>query len=95
MGYPFYTFECLDHNSEVVSRIDVMIREWNTKTQLLLGASGNPDVTGFESAPFATRALNDYCDWKDFGADEAVCDDFDYSHLSGGLIYILDTFASD
>lgn len=72
-GWPFYTFDCLDNNLEVVARIDVMIREWNTRGELAKKASGNPDITGAEDAPFTPLVKNDYCDWKDFSDDEALC----------------------
>lgn len=92
LGYPYYTYECLDHNEEVVSRIDVLIREWNTKSELLLGASGDPDVTGAESAPFASRDKNDYCDWKDFATAttniDTPCRWWRYSNFESGLYFL-------
>lgn len=79
VGFPYYRFDCLDHNLEVVHRIDVLIREWNTKDQIALGASGNPDITGIEDPPFsgdpydADEVLNDHYDWKDLASYVNTC----------------------
>lgn len=72
-GFPFYRYDCLDENNEVVARIDVQFREWNTKTQIL-SATGDPDVRGVESSPFGAQCLNDFFDWEDFVPSSAAVD---------------------
>lgn len=68
IGYPqtqlYHEFLCLDRAKEISASIKVMVREWNTSSELLLGAAGNSDVTGTESygAP-----INDQEDYKDLG----------------------------
>tara|TARA_B110001454_G_scaffold218991_1_gene249082 strand:+ start:128854 stop:130035 length:1182 start_codon:yes stop_codon:yes gene_type:complete len=52
-GNPAYTWTCYDRNLEIVNRIRVYIREWNTNKEFVKygttsGASGDPDISGFE-----------------------------------------------
>ncbi len=67
-GTPQDTFEvqCLDRAYEEQARIRVMIREWNLTSEYNLGATGNPDTTGNESAPWGAFPNNDFFDWKDW-----------------------------
>jgi hypothetical protein len=66
VGFPdtqlYHEFLCLDRSKEISASIKVMIREWNTAAELVLGAAGNPDLTGSES--YGTP-INDYNDLKD------------------------------
>lgn len=65
-GFPYYRYECLDQNHEIISRIDVMVREWNVKDQIsVAGGAGNPDILGFEPSPFGNVCKNDFYDWDD------------------------------
>lgn len=67
-GFPYYRFDCLDSDQDLVARIDVLVRDWNTNGELAKTAgTGDPDVTGSESSPFTdpTETKNDHCDWKD------------------------------
>ena len=63
-GFPFYRYDCLDENAEIISRIDVQFREWNVKSEILT-AAGNPDDRGAESSPFGAQCKNDFFDWED------------------------------
>ena len=54
-GYPYYTLSCLDSNFEILHRVHLVIREWNTLEEFLTfqdteGRSGDPDVTGTEGS---------------------------------------------
>ena len=54
-GYPYYTLSCLDSNFEVLHRVHLVVREWNTLEEFLTfqdteGRSGDPDVTGTEGS---------------------------------------------
>jgi hypothetical protein len=62
-GNPYYTWMCLDDASEIVARIRVQIREWNSAAEFELEASGDPDATGAE--PNWGDAVNDHQDWLD------------------------------
>ena len=65
---PFYEIQCLDREMEFIARIRVQVREWNSLTEFALGAGvGNPDAGGNE-AGFGNPLINDFFDWKDFGA---------------------------
>lgn len=58
-----YSWECLDRAEDLLGRIRIMIREWNTD---VLAQGGNPDVTGADPID-ATQPLNDRNDWLDWG----------------------------
>lgn len=69
-----YEFECLDRGFDVVNRIRVYVREWNTLSQFLLyasskGTQGDPDIEGEETSDcdYGTYAnkCNDQLDWDD------------------------------
>jgi len=72
-----YEFRCLDRAYEVINRIRVYIREWNTQREFIAyddsnGASGDPDTVGDETmgdceygVPGDLRACNDDGDWDD------------------------------
>ncbi len=74
----YFQYDCLNSNEEVTARIRVMIREWNTKDQLLALLAGtltaDPDVAGTETdltAPDTYPRPNpgpygDRADWKDY-----------------------------
>ncbi len=86
-GNPYLRFECLDNNDEVIARIDVLIRKWNTTGQIALAASGDPNVGSpgdspvTESSPFGEKWLDDYFDWADYetAAADSNFDDHYYS----------------
>ncbi len=53
IGYPYFTLSCLDSDFEVLHRVHLIIREWNTLEEFLVfqetgGRSGDPDVEGTE-----------------------------------------------
>lgn len=62
---PYYEFSCLDKAFELKSRLRLMIREWNTEAQFDLGATGDPEASGAEGAPFTGYDNNDFADWAD------------------------------
>ena len=78
-GSPFFTFACLDSAGEILHRINLMIREWNTAEEFLAhyesggsDESADPDVEGIEG---------DDCDYEDrslFGGDTnfSGCNDY-------------------
>ncbi len=65
-SFPFYDFVCLDRDDEVLARIRITVREWNTLAELnkyrAAAASANPDSTAAESGD-----LGGANDWKDLG----------------------------
>lgn len=74
-GFPFYRYDCLDANSEIVARIDVQFREWNIKSQIAVaGGAGDPDQRGSESSPFGAQCNNDFFDWDDLVPDNSLAD---------------------
>lgn len=85
---PFYDFVCLDRDDEVLARIRVTVREWNTLAELnkyrLGAASANPDATGNDSSGDA----ND--DWSDWNNVDALATPFPQStaimNLGGGAL---------
>ena len=65
-GNPFFIFSCLDSAGEILHRINLMIREWNTaeefETHYESGGSdesADPDVEGIEGddCPYEKRSL--------------------------------------
>jgi hypothetical protein len=88
----YFQYDCLDAGKEVTARIRVLIREWNTKSELLKLLAGDttadPDVSTNETAltqtdTFPAPALapnNDISDWKDIQAvvDAAPAGTYDY-----------------
>jgi hypothetical protein len=63
---PFYSFQCRDNADEVYARIDLVVREWNTKDDFY--ADGDPDLTGFEDG-WDNEPLDDWMDWDAFTPD--------------------------
>jgi hypothetical protein len=70
VGNDAYEFRCLDEGKEVINRIRLYIRSWNTYTDFIAygtsnGTTYNPDVTGDEGT--ACRGLvgpcNDLTKW--------------------------------
>lgn len=60
---------CKDRDGELIARINLFVREWNTKAAFD-AMTDNPDdhsLGGFEDAPFTAEPNNDRADWKDFG----------------------------
>ncbi|MCM2279326.1 MAG: hypothetical protein NDJ89_14720 [Oligoflexia bacterium] len=64
---PYYRFTCYDRAQEVNAEIRVMIRDWNSKSELAKEASGDPDASGSEGGSFPTHPIGDRRDWKDIG----------------------------
>ncbi len=66
---PFYRFSCLDRAKDTIAEIRVAVREWDTQADLN-NRKNDPtkhDRPGeFEDAPFNTRRLNDWLDWRDY-----------------------------
>lgn len=62
----YHTYTCYDRSSEVKARIRLMIREWNEDAQYTLGAAGDSDTSGNESA-FDNPLINDFWDLLDLG----------------------------
>lgn len=58
-----YTWECLNRNEDVIARIRLMIREWNSPIE----ENGDPDATGTD--PVFEDEINDRWDWLDFGEE--------------------------
>lgn len=61
---------CLDRDGELIARIRLFVRDWNTK-EAFDARVDNPDdhsLTGFEDPPFTNFLLNDWEDWKDIGS---------------------------
>ncbi|MBN8538531.1 MAG: hypothetical protein J0M15_15885 [Deltaproteobacteria bacterium] len=76
-GSPYYRWQCLDKDKEVIHQIIVSVREWNTYKEFLTygtskGTSGDPDVVGVEgtgcdyNTQNATETCNDFTDWDDY-----------------------------
>lgn len=63
---PYYDFGCMDQAFEYKARIRIDVREYNTYTEWSKKGSGNPDVVGAESPPYAGSGNNDIADWRDF-----------------------------
>ncbi len=57
---PYYTFECYDHAEEILGRIRLTVKEWNTLAEYLI--NGDPHVTGTE--PVSGEPLDDRADWS-------------------------------
>ena len=64
---PYHQFTCYDRDREILARIRLMVRDWNTPDEFALGAAGNPDEVGNETGVGAGTPNNDYNDWEDFG----------------------------
>jgi hypothetical protein len=74
----YFQYDCLNANREVTSRIRVVIREWNTKGELLAllagDATADSDVTTTEGGLDQDDGFpapdpgpdNDFLDWKDY-----------------------------
>lgn len=65
-GNPYFILDCRDRNDEVVNRIRMYIREWNTKTEFTKygttsGAQGDPDLTGVEGTDCDYFGSEEYC----------------------------------
>lgn len=63
----YYDFVCLDRDDEVLARIRVTVREWNTLADLKKYRAGDntgiPDQGGTE--PNSGGLYNDWVDWDD------------------------------
>ncbi|MEQ1876625.1 MAG: hypothetical protein ABL958_08260 [Bdellovibrionia bacterium] len=69
-----YEFMCMDEAFEILNRIRVYSREWNTYSQFLTflstqGASGDPDIATAEPCEGVGigQDCNDIADWDDIG----------------------------
>lgn len=61
---PTYSWACTNRAQEILARIQLLVREWNTHD---ITSGGDPDVFGNETTyPF--EPLNDRWDWKDVEA---------------------------
>ncbi len=78
-GRPFYTALCLDRDDEILARIRVSIREWNTKDELtafFADETVDPDQyddftdpDNQEDTPFGPAPYNDRRDFDDYVND--------------------------
>ena len=64
-GYPYLTWSCLDNAHEVIHRIHLIIREWNTEEEFNKfvesnGSRGDPDVGGEEGTDCEYYSLPDH-----------------------------------
>ena len=55
VGYPYISWACLDSAHEVMHRILLVVREWNSQEEFLKfkeseGSRGNPDINGSEGS---------------------------------------------
>lgn len=62
-----YTVSCLDRAFEVKARIQLFVREWNTKDEFEEGETGDPDETGVD--PIEGQ-LNDFSDHDDMDSGQ-------------------------
>lgn len=76
IGNDAYTFYCLNEGFEVLNRIRIYTREWNTNSEFLeflaeSGASGDPDAALTEPCDGVGMGgdCNDIYDWDDYGND--------------------------
>ncbi len=79
---PYYSFTCLDQAWEVLHRVRVQVREWNTYREFLdygtsRGATGNPDIVGQEGVNcnmefMSGDGCNDSFDWDDIATAAGV-----------------------
>ena len=63
-GDPFFTYTCYDNYKETVARIRVMVRSWDTASQLNTATSYTPNYLQ-ETGVGATTALHDFQIWGD------------------------------
>ena len=82
IGYPYFSLSCLDSNYEVLHRVHLIIREWNTLEEFLNfqdseGRSGDPDIEGNEGdeclyyepdEQIGNSRCNDFSDIDDIGS---------------------------
>ncbi len=64
-GYPYFTWSCLDNAHEVIHRIHLVVREWNTEEEFNKfvesnGSRGDPDVGGEEGTDCEYYSLPDH-----------------------------------
>ncbi len=61
---------CMDRDGELIARIRLSVREWNTKIafEAMTDSPDDHSLTGAEDSPFGTFPLNDWNDWKDVGS---------------------------
>lgn len=66
----YYQWECVDRSEEVIARIRLQIREWNTDAAFadMENTPTGYDVGSTEAAPFSAYDNNDFYDWKDVGS---------------------------
>ncbi len=76
-GNPFYTYSCLDGSNNILARIHLVVREWNSKFSArdaidlinppsLMDAAGNDDFG---------QALDNYSDWNFYVQPNNTCSD--------------------
>ncbi len=60
---------CRDRDSEVLSRITIYVREWNTQAAFdaMDDSPNDHSLGGLEDPPYADDGLNDHADWGDVG----------------------------
>jgi len=77
-GSPFYTFSCLDEHMDIKARINVHIRDWDSKFEFdNLDKSGSSTDWGLDNAGFSPMgsAYNNVPDWDDYnqGNNYSAC----------------------
>ena len=99
LGYPYYTLSCLDSNFEILHRVHLVIREWNTLEEFVTfqdteGRSGDPDIEGeegdeclyYEPDEFLSHSgqqCNDFSDIDDIHDQELPLSKYPYVLYEG------------
>ncbi|MFT4975977.1 MAG: hypothetical protein ACI8S6_001872 [Myxococcota bacterium] len=56
---PYYSFRCYDSGEELLSKVELVVREWNEESEFLL--DGDPNTTGVEVV--SGEPIDDRADW--------------------------------
>jgi hypothetical protein len=63
---PYYELQCLDPAQELVARLRIMVRKWDTAAEFAKNGAGNPNLAGNEPPPFGTFPNDDFEAWSEF-----------------------------
>lgn len=64
-GQPLYELQCLDHNEDLVHRINILVRSWSKQSEFL--AHGDPTAAGPQGIPFNFSDYFDRAGWPGTG----------------------------
>jgi hypothetical protein len=67
---PWYEFQCLDHNDEIIHRISILIRSWSKQSEFI--SHGSSTVAGPEGIPFDFSDYFDRAGWPGTGSTPGV-----------------------